>query len=79
MDRKKTICVINDQIIQDPILIEVMKRIFDWSNQMGLDGNKCFNLQLEDNPSIFGGYINVICETIDKDQFRNATKKVGNG
>ena len=66
MDRLTTVCVLNDQIKEDPILMEAMKMVFDWANQMGLDGVKCCNLTFEKEKSIFGGYINVKCEKHDK-------------
>lgn len=66
MDRTTTVLVLNDQIIEDPILTEAMKMVFDWANQMGLDGIKCTDLIFEKEKSIFGGYINVKCTKFDK-------------
>ena len=65
MKRKTTVGVINDKIIKDPVIIDVMKMIFDWSNQMGLEGVKCSNLQLEDEDYMFCHCVNITCDKED--------------
>jgi len=38
----------SNQIQKDPVLIEVMKKIFVWANEMGLNGNKVSSLTFVD-------------------------------
>ena len=67
MDGGHHILTIHQEIIQDPVLIEVCKRLFDFANRMGLDGFRLTNLQFIQGNDPLDKLIYVICEKKEKE------------
>ncbi len=52
---------INEFIHEDPVLMEYMKLIFNWANEMGLQGKKVSGLSIT-KPDTFNRFFTIWCK-----------------
>ncbi len=60
--KETKIVTINDQITKDPIVFKVMEYIFEWANEMGLQGKKVKDFRIEYDNGIFKTKIDLKCQ-----------------